>query len=284
MPRSRRFGISTQLFHGQQLTRDHLREVAAAGFDAIELFATRTHANYHSESAMATLQGWMADARLELESVHAPVSESFTGGRWGPLLNLAASDAGIRTAALDEAMQALRLARRWPFRTFVVHAGLERARSQAPGANSRDGARRSIAALADAARPLGVTVAVELIPNELSKAAALVHFVEDVLDAGAAAICLDLGHARLEGDVVDAIETVSEHIVLVHAHDNRGRHDEHLVPFDGAIDWPSALTALQKVGYDGTVMLEVGPQGSTKDTLARAKAARARMERLLSTL
>ncbi len=284
MPRPRRFGISTQLYHGHRLTRDHLREVAAAGFDAIELVATRTHADYHSAPAMADLQGWLADVRLELESVHAPVAESYTNGRWGPLLNLASSDAGERAHALDEAMQALLLARRWPFRTFVVHAGLEKVRQQAPGTNSRDGARRSIEALAAAARPLGVTVAVELIPNELSKAATLVHFVEDVLDAGAAAICLDLGHARLEGDVADAVEVVSEHLALVHAHDNRGRQDEHLVPFDGAIDWPSALTALQKVGYDGTVMLQVGPHGSTKETLARAKTARARMERLLSTL
>lgn len=258
--------------------------MAAAGFEALELFATRTHADYHSDTAMADLQGWVAEARLELESVHAPVAESFTGGRWGPLLNLASADAAAREHALDEAMQALRLARRWPFRTLVVHAGLERTHQQAPGTNSRDGARRSIEALATAARPLGVTVAVELIPNELSKATALVHFVEDVLEAGAAAICLDLGHARLEGDVADAVEVVSEHIALVHAHDNRGRQDEHLMPFDGAIDWPSALTALQKVGYDGTVMLEVGPHGSTKDTLARAKTARARMERLLSTL
>lgn len=284
MPRSRRFGISTQLYHGQRLTRDHVREVAAAGFEAIELFATRTHVDYHSDAAMADLQGWVADARLELESVHAPVAESFTGGRWGQVLNLASADADARDHALEEAMQALRLARRWPFRTLVVHAGLERTRQQAAGVNSRDAARRSIEALATAARPLGVSVAVELIPNELSKASTLVHFVEDVLEAGAAAICLDLGHARLEGDVADAVDTVSEHIALVHAHDNRGRHDDHLVPFDGAIDWPVVLTALQKVGYDGTVMLEIAPQGSTKDTLARAKAARARMERLLTTL
>lgn len=284
MPRSRRFGISTQLYHGQRLTRDHVREVAAAGFEAIELFATRTHVDYHSDAAVADLQGWVADARLELESVHAPVAESFTGGRWGQVLNLAAADADAREHALEEAMQALRLARRWPFRTLVVHAGLERTRQQAAGVNSRDAARRSIEALATAARPLGVSVAVELIPNELSKASTLVHFVEDVLEAGAAAICLDLGHARLEGDVADAVDTVSEHIALVHAHDNRGRHDDHLVPFDGAIDWPVVLTALQKVGYDGTVMLEIAPQGSTKDTLARAKAARARMERLLTTL
>jgi len=125
---------------------------------------------------------------------------------------------------------------------------------------------------------------VELIPNELSMPGSLVHFVENVLDAGAASICLDLGHAHLDGEVVDAIETVAEHIALVHAHDNRGRNDDHLLPFEGTIDWAGALTALQKVGYDGTVVLEPAPQGSPKETLAKAKVARGRMERHLTTL
>ena len=214
----------------------------------------------------------------------APVSESFAAGRWGALLNLASADTPKREHAVEEATCALQIARRLPFRTFVVHTGVTRGEQQAPGENTRDAARRSIEELAAAAKPLGVTIAVELIANELSRAGSLVHFVEDVLDAGAASICLDLGHAQLEGDLVDIIETVSEHIALVHAHDNRGRNDDHLVPFDGTIDWASAITALQKVGYDGTIVLEVTPQGSTKDTLARARTARGRMERLLTTL
>ena len=284
MPRARRFGISTHLYHGQRLNRDHLREIGAAGFDTVELFATRTHFDYHSESATADLQGWLADSRLDLETVHAPVAESFTTGRWGAPLNLASPDEASRQRALDEATRALQIARRLPFRTLVVHAGLVRTQQQAPGDNSRDAARRSIEALASAGRPLGVTIAVELIQNELSKPGPLVHFVEDVLEAGSGSICLDLGHAHLDGDVIDAIETVSEHIVAVHAHDNRGRSDDHLLPFDGTIDWPGALTALQKVGYEGIVTLEVAPLGSTRDTLARAKVARGRMERLLTAL
>lgn len=283
MPRGPRFGISTQLYLGQRLGRDHLREVATAGFDAVELHATRTHVDYHSDSGVADLRGWLAEARLELESVHAPVAEGFSAGRWLAPLNLASPDSALRERALHEALQALYVARRIPFRTLVVHAGLVKAQQPEPGANNRDAARRSIEALEAAARPLGVRVAVELVPNELSRASSLVHLVEDVLEAGATGICLDLGHARLEGDVVDAVETVAEHVVLVHAHDNRGRHDDHLVPFDGSIDWPSTLTSLQKVGYDGTLVMEVVAQGSTKDTLARARAARARMERFFDT-
>ena len=65
----------------------------------------------------------------------------------------------------------------------------------------------------------------------------------------------------MDGDVVDAIETVSEHLIATHVHDNRGRTDDHLVPFDGTIDWPAALTAVQKVGYDGPLMLEIAAHG-----------------------
>jgi sugar phosphate isomerase/epimerase len=274
--------MSTQLYHARRLTRDHLREIGAAGFAAVELFATRTHVDYHNESTVADLGSWLADARLTLESVHAPVAERFDAGRWGEPLNLATPHAERRTLALDEVTRALHIARRLPFRTFVVHAGVTRTEQQAAGENNRDAARRSIETLAALARPLDVTIAVELIPNELSKSGSLVHFVEDVLEAGAAGICLDIGHAHLEGDVMDVIETVAEHIVAVHAHDNRGRSDDHLVPFEGTVDWASAMTALQKVGYDGSLIVEPVARGTTKDTLARTRQACARLDRLLA--
>ena len=69
----------------------------------------------------------------------------------------------------------------------------------------------------------GVRVAVEVIPNELSRAGSLVHFVEHDLETTDTGICLDFGHAHMYGDLVDAIETVSGHLVTTHLHDNRGR-------------------------------------------------------------
>jgi sugar phosphate isomerase/epimerase len=159
-----------------------------------------------------------------------------------------------------------------------VHLGWPR-----PTENSRDAARRSINELCAAAEPLGVTIAIEVLQNELSWPASLVHFVEDALDTDSARICMDFGHAHAEGDLVDAIETVSEHLVAVHVNDNQGRHDDHLVPFEGTIDWAAALTEVQKVGYDGTLMLELAPaRGSTKELLQKAARARERMLRLLA--
>jgi sugar phosphate isomerase/epimerase len=277
----RPFGVSSHLYHAHRLTRDHLLEIAAHGFEKVELFATRTHVDYHNPSVVADVQQWLADAGIELHSVHAPIAESLVGARWGAPLSLASADAASRARALAEAERALQIARRIPFATLVAHLGIPRSQAPSSTDNSRDAARRSIDALQALARPLGVSIAVEVIPNELSRAGSLVHFVEEVLDGDGVGICFDFGHAHMDGDLIDALETVSEHLLTTHVHDNRGRTDDHLLPFEGTIDWPAALTTLQKVGYDGPMMLEIAAHGSPADTLARAVRARARMERFL---
>ncbi len=275
---TRPFGISTHLYHAQRLSREHLLEIAAHGFDCVEIYATRTHFDYHNPSAIADLQGWLADAGLELRSVHAPTAEAFTGGRWSGSLSLASTDPDARARAVRETEQALYIARRLPVKVLVAHLGIPRTQSGA--SDSRAAARRSIEELMKIAEPLGVRIAVEVIPNELSRAGSIVHFVEDDLDG--VGICLDFGHAHLDGDVIDAVETVSEHVITTHVHDNRGRRDDHLLPFDGSIDWAGTLLAVQKIGYDGPFIFEVVPNGSTKQTLARAKAARQRIEAIMA--
>ena len=47
------------------------------------------------------------------------------------------------------------------------------------------------------------------------------------------------------------------YLVTTHLHDNGGRKDDHLLPFEGVIDWPELLIGFQKVGYDGTLMFEL---------------------------
>jgi len=285
----RQYGVSTHLYHGQRLSRDHLLEIAAHGFELVELFATRSHFDYHNPAAIADLQQWLAEAGLELRSVHAPVAERFIGGRWSGTLSIASADPDARARAVGEAERALHIARRLAVPVLVAHLGVPRYQPREPEIGPQDtraAARRSIEELMRLAQPLGVRVAVEVLPNELSRAGSLVHFVEEdvKLDdvAEDAGICLDFGHAHIDGDVVEAIETVSEHLIATHVHDNAGRSDDHLLPFDGTIDWPSALTAVQKIGYDGPLMLEVNARGTTRETLGRARQVRQRMEQFLA--
>ena len=281
MTGTRLFGVSTHLYHSQRLSREHLLEIASQGFETVEVFATQTHFDYHNPAAVADLQQWLAEAGVTLHSVHAPVSESFLGGRWGHALTLASADEATRARALGEAERALQVARRIPFGVFVVHLGIPRTQQPSPTDNSRDGARRSIERLRELAEPLGVRIAIEIIPNELSRAGSLVHFVENVLEAEVG-ICLDFGHAHLDGDLIEAIETVSEHLITTHVHDNRGRTDDHLVPFEGTIEWMGAMIAVQKVGYEGPLVFEVASHGSAKRVLETSRRARDRMETILT--
>jgi sugar phosphate isomerase/epimerase len=277
----RQFGVSTRLFRHQRLTRDHVFEIAAHGFETVEVFADQTHLDYHNPSVVADLQQWLAEAGMELHSVHAPVSDP-ANSRPGEFMSIASGDPKARAQAVAEVTRALQIARRIPMQVFVLHLGWPRSHRGLGGSN-RDAARRSVEELYAVAEPLDVRLAVEVIPNDLSRAGSLVHFAEEDLESAEIGICLDVGHAHLEGDLVDAIELTSGHLAAVHVHDNHGRTDEHLMPFEGSIDWPGAMTALQKVGYDGALIFEIASRGRSRETLAKARDVRRRMERMMKT-
>jgi sugar phosphate isomerase/epimerase len=276
-----RFGISTHLYHDQRLSREHLVEIAAHGFEAVEVFATRTHFDYHDAAVIAQLGDWLKETGLALHGIHAPVVKSLASGdRWGEPISNAVSDTTKQQAAVREADAALNVARRIPADVFVVHLGTP---ADQGGENNRSAAFRSVEQICRLAEPVGIRVALEVIPNPLSDGAALVEMLERDLDAPRAGICLDFGHAFLLGDVADTIETVAEHLITTHVHDNNGRTDAHLVPFDGRIDWDIALMTMQKVGYDGTYLMELAnTDGSTKAVLEQARTARARFEKLMA--
>jgi L-ribulose-5-phosphate 3-epimerase len=109
-----------------------------------------------------------------------------------------------------------------------------------------------------------------------------VTLVERDLEAAHAGICLDFGHAHLMGDVADAVEVAAEHLIATHVHDNRRRDDDHLSPFLGTINWDVALMTMQKIGYDGTYLLELANTGSPASVLEEAQRARQRFERTLA--
>ena len=287
MVTDRRFGVSTHLFHEHQLGREHLVHIAAHGFEAVELFATRSHFDYRDERSLAGLAEWLSETRLELHSVHAPAFEALKNGRWVGAFSNAAADESRRKAAVAEAEAALAIARHVPFRYLVTHLGVPAGEAADAGGRGVDtaaaAARRSVEDLAALAARANVQLAIEVIPNALSTPAELCRLIEDELEGIDVGVCLDYGHANLMGDVGEAIETLSGHLWTTHVHDNGGRRDDHLVPFAGAIDWESSMMTTQKIGYDGVLMLEVGDSGDPVDVLRRCVKARERLEKTFVT-
>jgi sugar phosphate isomerase/epimerase len=230
----RRFGVSTRLYEGKRLGRDHLLEIAAHGFGVVEIPAARRHLDFANPAVVADLQQWLAEAGLDLQGLHLP--------------------AGVPAADADAAVL---VARRIPMPALTVRIG-----------KPRDGAR-TIERLAEAAAPLGVTIAVDSNSEALTTVGSLVHFAEG-FDARIG-VAFDCASVKRPDELADAIETASEHLVTMH------------LPVESRIDWASALTTLQKVGYEGPLIVEPPPRTSPKDMLRLAREARERFEKQLCT-
>ena len=278
------FAISTHLFHNGPLDRSQLELVAAHGFERLEIFATRTHVDYSDARRVSEVRQWIDAIGLEAISMHAPITTGFVNGAWGRAYSTASPDKAARDEAIAETIAAAGAARDLGCRVLVLHIGIPSGQPIPPGDNDAGAARRSLEQIADGCAERGVQLALEVIPNTLSTADAIADWLEGDLELGNAAACLVLGHAHLTGGVAEAAERLSGYIVTTHVHDNRGTTDDHLVPFDGTIDWPVALMALSKVGYAGPFVFELPDHGDAARTLSRAVAARRRIQAILEDL
>jgi sugar phosphate isomerase/epimerase len=280
----RRFGISTHLFHESRLTREHLVHIAGHGFEAVEVFCTRSHFDYRDEQAIEQLGEWLSDTGLELHSMHAPIVDAMSGGKWVGSYSNASGNETRRKAAIAETQAALQVAQRIPYGYLVVHLGMPSVEQVPPADNQPDAARRSVEDIVELARAVNVKVALEVIPNALASPGSLVRLIEDDLDGIDAGICLDYGHAHIMGDLAEGIEAISGHLWTTHVHDNGGRRDDHLVPYAGSINWDLAIMETQKIGYDDVMMFEVaGNTADPVDVLTRCAKARERLEKTFVT-
>ena len=77
-------------------------------------------------------------------------------------------------------------------------------------------------------------------------------------------MCLDTGHVAVFHDLSlgDTIRQMAEEIKVFHIHDNGGKQDEHLYPYEGVIDWQDFSSAVKETGFDGVLSLEIVPKES----------------------
>jgi sugar phosphate isomerase/epimerase len=69
-----------------------------------------------------------------------------------------------------------------------------------------------------------------------------------------------------------SLEVMRELVVTTHIHDNHGEKDEHCLPYEGTIDWKSALAA---VPADVPLVLELEEQPGFADPAPPAVALEA---------
>lgn len=69
-------------------------------------------------------------------------------------------------------------------------------------------------------------------------------------------ICFDSGHCHAHYNDKFSWDFFKNKIFTVHLHDNDKSSDQHLLPFDGTVNWELFETKLKEAGYAGPIVLE----------------------------
>src|ERR1700741_1581623 len=247
--------VSTYLFVKERLHPGILDGLVRSGVQAVEIFAARQHIDYANRKAhVKEIAEWFRGSGITLNSVHSPLFADYEWGRAGaPPVNVASTDRASRIEAMDEIKRALEIAEQIPFRFLVQHLGTP---NESFDEKKFEAAMTSIEHLRAFAKPLGVKILLENIPNELSTPDKLVDFIhashfEDV------GICFDFGHAHIMTSVAEAFEIVKPHVRSTHVHDNAKDRDSHLWPGSGSINWKEAMELLRSAPNTPPLLLEI---------------------------
>ena len=245
-----------------------LTRLAAAGFDLAELSFNYPAAGVaHDDRATAEKLRRQA-ARLGITLVsHAP--DTF----W-----LSNPDRAELRRTVRGVEAVLEGARAYGARAMVIHA--------CPGKPLLPGREKAqfeslvyaLEALAPRCERAGVRLAVEtMVPGRLTSSVRTLIEAVDRVDSAWVGICLDTNHVNLSHDLNAAVRRIGPRIIEFHLNDNHFVKEEHLLPYEGAIDWPGLARAVVESGCSSYMVMEPGDHyDGPAEVLSRARAAATR--------
>jgi sugar phosphate isomerase/epimerase len=249
--------LSTHLFVNHRLNTVWLDKIRQLGVPSVEIFCARQHLDYRDRAQINELGHWFRDSGLKLHSLHSPMYSDDMWGRSGPNahINLTEPVKSKRLDMLEEIKRAVDIVETIPFRYLIQHLGVS---GEEFDERKVDCAFTALEELNLFARERGVEVLLENIPNQLSSAERLIHFLEQThLKMN---FCLDVGHANLNEGVSTAFTVLKDRIRSTHLHDNGGVEDSHLWPLfsdGGTIDWKETMRLLRSNPGDCALLLEL---------------------------
>ena len=106
--------------------------------------------------------------------------------------------------------------------------------------------------ITDYAKEVGVKVAFEN-----TKIRGYLEYVLGNITDSHVGMCFDAGHFHAHFDDDFNHEFVKNRIFAVHLHDNDKSDDQHLLPYDGTVNWNLVVEKLKDCNYNGPITLEL---------------------------
>ncbi|MBI4294860.1 MAG: sugar phosphate isomerase/epimerase [Chloroflexi bacterium] len=248
-----------------------LEPIKQAGFNRIEIASFKAHFNYHDLEQAKVIKMELDRLGLCTGSLHAPYSER---------IDLTLLQEEERLEAVSEVKAAVDALATLGGKTLVLHAGTA-TESPLPQTEQRLWqSARSLKQIYSYCQERHVILALEdMLPHLVGGRAAEMWWLLSQLPQEGVGICLDTGHSFLSGSLTDRLRLFGPRLLMLHAHDNLGKFDDHLPPGEGHIDWPGLLDRLFDTGFSGDIVLEIGEASDFTASLQRAQGSVALLKR-----
>jgi sugar phosphate isomerase/epimerase len=229
---------------------EELEEIAAMGFDYLELTMDPPQAHYSTiRQQTKSILGVLNSHAMKVVC-HLPT-----------FVSTADLTDSIREASLREMFNSLEVAAELGSSKVVLHPGHIGGLGVYVKEIALAYANESLASIIDRAEDLGLCVCLE---NMFPKCRAFIEpddFTEILGRFPKLKITLDTGHANMGSQggqrIFRFIKQFGPRIGHLHVSDNSGARDDHIPVGSGTIDFLKIINTLKKCGYDDTATLEI---------------------------
>jgi sugar phosphate isomerase/epimerase len=247
--------LGSHLLVYHKLEKKHLQCFESNGVRQLELWLAEPHIPWRDPQKLERFKEMLYDFQIVVPSVHLPFYPSVPellnqGIKWSVI----ADKKKQREIAIQGAAEGIAAAATLGAHSAVLHLGWQR---DFWNDFSHGWAREAVQRLMSVAKKQNIKLLLENIISEGTRIDSLMNLLAEIDPEKTVGICLDLGHANIEGEILEILKQASSRLDHIHVHDNNGKEDSHLCPGQGSIPWDKVLDILEDKEFNGIATLEL---------------------------
>ncbi len=245
----------TQIILGDTSLGDTLALCAEAGYEAVELVFAEDK-DLRVDMSAGQLDGVAAACRSAGVDIASVIAQPQARG------NLLSPDADERALCVARLRRSVEIAGALGVDAVLLHPG--QLSADASYQQAWDGLCAALSALVPFAEEQGVCIGVENVWNKFLLSPREARLLVDEVGSECVGIYLDTANMMAYGYPEQWIRELGPRIKKVHFKDYVRREHRFVNLLDGDTDWPAIMRELRAIGYDDSLIHEVG---GTRDEL-----------------
>ncbi len=218
--------------------------IKKTGFTHISLGAKLEHSNYMERGGQKVIKTMVESHGLAVCSIHTP---------FGKGIDISSPDKDISDRTVEMYRRCIESAQFLSAGTVIFHPTAYLSSGSIDV--RKDTLVANVGKLLDHAGKGTVKLAVENDSYEPANDV-LSHSLNEIADSRYG-FCYDSSHDNLVERPLALLKDYGDRLLTTHISDNRGKNDDHMLPFEGIYDWEGFCKVFTRICFEGIFLLEV---------------------------